>query len=718
MNLLEPQAGLPVSRELVAFALADDPAAPAVLDAIDRLASKRLIFKRAATGELCLWPHSSLDISAELARAKAQLPERERLGDIVRILPATRPVVAHRHYLERGTLRVAETLVVDSVDDALAQAQRPPRTGTDARIWVVVAYPQDDAAALYAEVARASQALGSAHLLAVRPVGADELSLAQELLAWRRVASECAELRVDAFARAEVASNVQRLTDELIRALTDLRLPEHGAERLRWWHAGSEFQVRNSRELNAALSDVFDRLYDAAPWVRNELINRTELSSQAAAARQRLLERMFTDDTKPDLGIEQTPPEKAIYLSVLKAAQMHVPVGGGWAFQAPAAGPGSWRSAWAALESMLETEGLIGVDTLIQRFAQPPFGMRESLTLILVAVFMRVHPHDLILRERGTYLTRVEGAHLQRLARRPESFELHMVAGRDAVRSVLGVYRDVLAVHLARPELPVAVGTLVRALYDWYLALPEHTLGTSELKTHHKAALALLGKSCDPVELLTIALPAALGIGSAGEPYEADTPVKRALLEASLTSLLEAASHRLDALREKIILVLAQALGLGQPEAIRPHLSQAHAVLGDELSDYALKSLLLRSSDGSRSQTQWIDSIASLLGGRALETWRDDTLFQFRAEAKRLATLLARLLALSAGECGAADMVALHVVGRDGRERFVTLPAGPGNALPEPSMQKLREALRAFPVPAYALATLLLEESSPTEKVA
>ena len=56
-------------------------------------------------------------------------------------------------------------------------------------------------------------------------------------------------------------------------------------------------------------------------------------------------------------------------------------------------------------------------------------------------------------------------------------------------------------------------------------------------------------------------------------------------------------------------------------------------------------------------------------------------------------------------------MVAVHVVDQKGRERFVAVPADAQGLMPAEQMDDLRAALSRLPVPAYALARLLLEYS-------
>jgi hypothetical protein len=56
--------------------------------------------------------------------------------------------------------------------------------------------------------------------------------------------------------------------------------------------------------------------------------------------------------------------------------------------------------------------------------------------------------------------------------------------------------------------------------------------------------------------------------------------------------------------------------------------------------------------------------------------------------------------------------VAVHVVDQKGKERFVAVPADADGMLASEDMDELRAAISRLPVPAYALARLLLEFSS------
>lgn len=718
LNLLEPQPGIAITRESVAFALADTVDAKPVLDALDKLAQKSLLYVRPATQELCLWPQSSVDVASELSRIRKASPPFTRLGSLIDLLPSPRPVVAHRHYLSTGTLRTAQVKLLEDLNDV------PKLLSTaldgDAEILVVPCYPDQDYKATATRLKELSESAPAGRLLALRRITEEDLEIADELSAWSQLERECVGLRVDTYARNEVRQSIHRLIGALVHRLADLRSPSQGSQETRWWHAGIALDIADGRELNRQLSALLTSRFSHAPKVRNELINRMAVSTAAAAARQRLLERMFSHAQVEDLGIEMTPPEKAIYLSVLKDSGLHAVHDDAWGFRVPAHSS-DWHPSWSALHALLEDQGLVSVKDVLAHFSAPPFGMRDSVVLLLIGAFLCVHRHNVILRERGTYITQLEDSHIARLIKRPETFELHMVHAQSTMVAALEVYRDVLSKQVPTGDFAATVPELTRRLYDWYLSLPDHTLNTTHLDVTHRAALALLGKSSDPVELLTVGLPLALGVLKEAKPIDAGSTLNLQLLRGRLESFLQAGSDRLDALRADILKVMSEEIGVRERTAVRAHIVALAEKAQEEVVDYALKAFIQRSSDGQRNEKQWVDSLASLLGGRSLETWRDDTLLRFRAELRRVYTLLTRVVALAklTGKRSGPDhtMVAVHVVDQRGRERFVTVPADAQGLMPAEEMDDLRAALGRFPVPAYALARLLLEYSVelPTE---
>ena len=99
-----------------------------------------------------------------------------------------------------------------------------------------------------------------------------------------------------------------------------------------WYHNGQPTPITSRRGLNAYLSTICDAVYHATPILRNELINRRHISSQAASARRKLIEAMLEYPHLDKLDIDGYPPELSIYLSLLFDTGIHRCVSGVWGF--------------------------------------------------------------------------------------------------------------------------------------------------------------------------------------------------------------------------------------------------------------------------------------------------------------------------------------------------------------------------------------------------
>src|SRR5207249_4962740 len=119
--------------------------------------------------------------------------------------------------------------------------------------------------------------------------------------------------------------------------------------------------------------------------ILNELVNRRSLSSAAAAARMRLLERMFEHPLEAMLGMDpgKKPPEMAMYLSILKTGGLHQELDGSFVFTEPTGDMDTCRlqPALGAISQILEErpDSRVNVAKIFTRLRQPPYGVRDGI---------------------------------------------------------------------------------------------------------------------------------------------------------------------------------------------------------------------------------------------------------------------------------------------------------------------------------------------------
>ena len=133
---------------------------------------------------------------------------------------------------------------------------------------------------------------------------------ALELSAIKRLSRELFELQSDKVARRRLASMAQDAESELIKRVMAVLHQQD-------WIVGLNVGI-GTKNLSAAASIVADSAFFKCPPIFNELVNRHKPSAAANKARRTLMNLMESAEGKPNLGIEKSPPELGIYLSVIQ----------------------------------------------------------------------------------------------------------------------------------------------------------------------------------------------------------------------------------------------------------------------------------------------------------------------------------------------------------------------------------------------------------------
>jgi hypothetical protein len=246
----------------------------------------------------------------------------------------------------------------------------------DGRVVYYLPRDADDREAIRGFIRTAADA----NVVAALPQDVFDLrELCHELVCLRWVMGHTPELEADRTARRELHARLAIAEQNLRSRLEWVFSPANSC--CSWFYRGQSVALASQRELNDLLSRACDEVYHATPRWRNELINRRALSSSAAAARRNLIEAMFEHGEEERLGFEDTPPERSMYETLLKASRLHRKQGGTFGFHPPdAKAEPAVRELWKAVDEFLaETDGgRKSVEKLSVVFRQPPFGLKEA----------------------------------------------------------------------------------------------------------------------------------------------------------------------------------------------------------------------------------------------------------------------------------------------------------------------------------------------------
>ncbi|TIL65602.1 hypothetical protein [Mesorhizobium sp.] len=679
LNLLD-DPGLCLTRELLVLALAggDSDRLRAAEAAVERLSTtSKLLYDRGAGGGLCLWPHTSVDLETALQEGLKASEVTDGLLDALRRVLPSDPVLARRHYVETGALRHFEVIYAEPTELRGALAEAPDLSRVDGRIVVALNRTTAERREVLEIISNHKPWNDVLLVGAPEPVGT-LAPLLRDIRAWTWVRENTPALAGDRLARQEVSRQLDLAEDRLRRALNELLdLRGDGAGASAWFHNGERLAVESGRDLAARLSEICDTAYRFSPRVRNELINRRVLSSAAARARSLLVEALALKADQPLLGLDEThtPPEMAIYLSVLRQGGVHVERNGCWGVEIPAA-PDPLRliPVLERIGELLTAEGDRRVPYLdiVEALRVPPYGVRDGLIPLLLAVYLSAHWHHTAVYEDGTYLDQAGSPEFARMLKEPEHFAIQHCAVEGVRTEVFTRLAAILGVPAQAQEPDLL--DVVRPLLQFVARLPDHARRTRSISVTTAAVRAALLRASDPSALLFTDLPLACGL----EPFTANGPLEEERLEDFVRAMAAAVRDMRDAypaLLDRLTAAVADIMDAPGPlEAVQVVLARRAAPAKGAIVETELKAFALRLADGALPPKAWLESIASFLARKPPERWAEPDEREFHHRLKLLGRRFSRVLATIVNENGRLDVAkgetAFHVVitSADGQE--------------------------------------------------
>ena len=544
LDLFKDRSGLQPTPEIAASCAAVDETA--FVGVINDLLSWSVIVFRKHAGAYAIYAGSDFDIEQAVDKAR-------QVGVVVDYRQLARqaalqPILAKRHYETTGALRWFEIDLAPLHEaEERVRAYRPAAGAAGLFLLLVSANgePQTEARKIIKAV---SESAGDRLVVVGWTRDSFRLrDMASELTALEHVRANRPELEGDAIARREIDARISRLSADLEDRLSeaidvvDWRLP-----------TGANLSTHSHLTGPAALSILASRLadwrYPETPHLRNELVNRTRPSSNAAAATRALLKAMVEKSGEPRLAMQGYPPEAGLFASLLESTGLYAPDDEGvFRFQSPVAGDGHRLSPiWEAGEALLKASATgCSLSELFALWRAPPFGVRDGLLSILGVTFLLTRAERAAIYLEEVFRPQLDSFLVDRILQDPSAVRVRLVELSDLDTNLISE----LARRLSTEEVCIAPSALdvARALVKKVRALPSWTTRTATLSKPALALRNLAHTSHDPNQLLFEDLPRAVGDGSNNQG-------------ALLASAVDAARRELEDAYPKMLADLAKTL--------------------------------------------------------------------------------------------------------------------------------------------------------------
>lgn len=685
------------TKDAIAMAVAGDSAKQRteVANLLPRLTGQCVLYFRGESRGYSLWPYTSVDIDARLEEAKRVNPNVPKISEQIADQLDTQPIVARAHYIRSGNLRYFD--VVYCHPDQLAAKANDYRTSADGFILVPLCETELESKTCKSIAKDLADRPDLVRLIAVPRALSHLNQSALDALRWEWVQGQTPELNNDRFAREEVQLHLQEARSRL-RTQVQLSLGLNrinGQSSLTWFFFEDEkpktAQFRSGREALHLFSGLCDQIYHRAPQIKNELVNRHNLSAAASAARMRLVELMFTQSDKMELGLppDRRPPEKSMYLSVLWKTGLHREIEGKWTFGEPIGDdPAKIRPVLRKIKSILskQPDTRLPISQLIEQLRRPPFGIRKGLFPILLAVIAIQDEQEIAFYEDGTFLRDVGRDAFLRMTKAPEKFEIQFCK-IEGVRSEL-FHRLVQVLELSSTgNENVELLDVVRNLCRFVAQLPDYVRNTKRLSAVTLAVRSVILDAREPVRMVFHDLPQACGFSKfeIGKPASAENAHQFVL---SLKSALDELRAAFFNLQRRMANALTVEFNCGGQTAsrYRQKIAERAERLLVQITENKLKAFAFRLFDSGLPETEWLESVGSVLALRPPNKWKDEDEDTFLRELEALGGRFKRAESAAFGHgtnSSATTGLRVAVTQADGteREEIIHIDAGEEESL-------------------------------------
>ena len=612
LDLFGRQYGLQPTQNLLTAAFPEVPSSQ-VQQAIKDLEQWSAIVFRKHVNAWAIFAGSDIDIEDELKRIKAQILESE--VNWKSYLPALRPVVAKKNYHKTGALRWFDR-VIRQESELFAQNEYDIPTDASGKFVLLVndkdTTKQQQSAKKFSGMAVKYESpviFGvSAHSAAIR-------AAVFELTCLEEVRRTVPGLDGDSVARRELASRL----DVAVNYLAEL--VEKAFEDATWFYNGKK--ISGARNLSQISSDIIENIFYNSPTIRNELINRDKISTNASAARRSLMYAMARNQNIERLAIEGYPPELSIYLSVIQPSGLHAEKNGDYVFTQPT--EDNFKRLWDSADEMFQVEGSVqplSLDNLYRLWSQPPYGVKAGMLPILALGYLLSREEELAVYYDGLYTPEIDDMLVDRLLQGEAGVAVRWFDIKGLRKSTLLKLADFVHTQFDHQSSDSAL-KVAKPLAKFMHNLRPWVKRTKRLSPQTVQIRDVVLKANDPVKLLFDDLPPLCKT----DGDQDDEAIVRCL-NVAINELRAAYDNLMADLKDSIF----QHLSIEGAYENKVQKAKTRAEIVINVSgDFSLDAFARRLQQAD-DRNHWIESIASLAVNKPPREWTDSDIDRAKAE--------------------------------------------------------------------------------------
>jgi len=267
-----------------------------------------------------------------------------------------------------------------------------------------------------------------------------------------------------------------------------------------WYFGGNKCSITDRKTFNRVLSNICNEIYHATPVFKSELVNKTKLSSPINTAKRNLIRSLVKDWNKKDLGLpeDKFPPEKSIYLSLLKETGIHIKTKDGYTLNKPKNEP--FNALWYEGTKFLEISktGKCNLNDFINTLLTKPFKLKKGFIDFWLPLFLIIKHDDYALFDKSGYIPCINDEVLELITKNPKNFEIKAFNIKGVRLDLFNKYRNLLDQSQEQKLSNQSFIETIKPFLTFYKGLPEYAKKTKRLSRKTIELREVIAQSKDP----------------------------------------------------------------------------------------------------------------------------------------------------------------------------------------------------------------------------
>ncbi|AFN74356.1 hypothetical protein MROS_1117 [Melioribacter roseus P3M-2] len=318
----------------------------------------------------------------------------------------------------------------------------------------------------------------------------------------------------DRVVKREIKNLIENLTIEINELVIDSLF--YKDSKVRWIYNGSPLNIDSKTTFNKKLSEIIDKSYSKTPIFHNELINREKLPGAINTARKALFNRLFEHWDKEDLLFDkkQYPPEKTIYLSLLKNTGIHRKENGLFILTAPK--EKSFIPLWQCCEEFLESSKATkkSLADLFEKLQEKPFKLKSGFIAFWVPIYLFIKRDEYALFDGDVFLPELSLDLFEMILKNPHNYFIKTFNVKGIRLELFNRYQELINRASEEKITTKSFVDTIKPFLSFYRGLTEYSQKTLRLSKETLLLRDAIAKAKDPEKTFFEDFPNALGFTS------------------------------------------------------------------------------------------------------------------------------------------------------------------------------------------------------------